>query len=171
MPENHPLQDKHVGRPDMPAGYGLTRVAGDQDLVAWSHVEEQLSAARNYWVASTRPDGHPHVMPVWGLWLEGAFLFSTDPQSRKGRNLSANPEVVVHLESGDDVVILEGAVELETDPAVLARADRAYFAKYEFHLTGEGAAPGTVYRLRPRVVFAWPESSFNTKATRWKFAG
>ncbi len=155
-------------RPDMPRGYGLSTVNGEEDLVAFTHVEERLRSARNYWVGSTRPDGRPHAMPVWGVWLEGAFFFSTDPLSRKGRNLAANPEIVVHLESGDDVVVLEGAVERETDPEMLRRADQAYWDKYQYHLVGDVGNPGLVYRLRPRTIFAWPESSFPQKATRWQ---
>jgi hypothetical protein len=153
----------------MPDGYGLAPVRGQNDLVAWQHVEEQLHRQRNYWVNSTRPDGRPHAMPVWGVWVDGSFYFSTDPQSRKGRNLAANPEVVIHLESGDDVVILEGRVMLFSDPTVLQTVDQAYFAKYQFHLTGDQAAPGVVYRLRPKVVFAWLEKNFSASATRWKF--
>ena len=153
----------------MPAGYGLAPVSGQNDLIAWERVEEQLRTKRNYWVGSTRPDGRPHAMPVWGVWLDGALYFSTDPHSRKGRNLAANPQVVIHLESGDDVVILEGRVVKMTDASILERADAAYYSKYQFHLAGELAAPGLVYQLRPRAAFAWLESSFPTSATRWKF--
>jgi PPOX class probable F420-dependent enzyme len=160
---------ERVGRPDMPGGYGLTPVNGQQDLVAWEHVEERLRASRNYWISSTRPDGQPHAMPVWGIWLDGAFYFSTDPHSRKGRNLAANPRVVMHLESGDDVVILEGQVVEVTDSAIQELADGVYHAKYDFHMIGPQAAPGLVYQLRPVVAFAWPESSFSTQATRWTF--
>jgi hypothetical protein len=164
-----PSEITQVGRPDMPSGYGLTPAIGQHDLVSWEYVEERLQASRSYWIGSTRPDGRPHAMPVWGIWMEGAFFFSTDPQSRKGRNLAANPAVVVHLESGDDVVILEGRVSEVTDKAILHVADQAYYSKYQFHLAGEQAPPGLVYQLRPRVVFAWLESSFPTRATRWKF--
>ena len=89
----------------MASGYGLAPLGGGNEQISWEAVEEKLRKARNYWVSSTRPDGRPHAMPVWGLWLAGAFFFSTDPQSRKGRNLAVNPNVVVHLESGDDVTI------------------------------------------------------------------
>ena len=67
-------------------------------------------AGRSYWVTTTRADGRPHAMPVWGLWLDGALWFSSDPDSVKGRNLAARPDAVVHLESGDEVCILDGRV-------------------------------------------------------------
>ena len=167
MPQSS--ENSPAGRPDMPTGYGLAPVNAQTDLMAWQHVEEQLRTKRNYWIGSTRPNGQPHAMPVWGVWLDGALYFSTDPKSRKGRNLAANPEVVMHLESGDDVVILEGRVAVAGDAAVLEKADQAYFSKYQFHLAGDQAAPGLVYELRPRKVLAWLESSFPTSATRWKF--
>ena len=156
----------NVDRPKMP-GYGLLAANEGAGLMAWDDAEEKLVTARNYWVATTRPDGRPHAAPVWGLWLEGAFYFGTSPGSRKGRNLAANPEVAVHLESGDDVVIFEGRAEQTSDPAVLARINPVYEEKYD--LEG-GAGEGPVYVVRPRVAFAWLERDFPGTATRWRFA-
>jgi hypothetical protein len=169
MPQNSLSAKARAGRPSVPASYGLKAVTSKEDLIPFEHVEERLESARNYWVASTRPDGRPHAMPVWGVWLAGAFFFSTDPESRKGRNLAANPEIVVHLESGDDVVILEGSVQIESDPAVLKAADASYHQKYAFRLVTDFEHPGLVYRLRPRSAYAWLESSYPDKATRWTF--
>jgi general stress protein 26 len=162
-------ENPRADRPDMPSGYGIQPVDNEKRLVPLSHIDEQMQKSRNYWVCTTRPDGSPHAMPVWGVWLEGGFFFSTDPQSRKGRNLAANPQIVVHLESGDDVVILEGVVERTADSALLKRADAAYFAKYQFHLAEDVDHPGLVYRLQARAAYTWFEKSFPTSATRWRF--
>src|SRR6266516_3335808 len=113
------MAEPTAGRPRMPDGYGSEQSA--TGLVPWQTVVERVAAARNYWLATTLPNGRPHAAPVWGLWLDGAFYFSTDPSSRKGRNLAAGPELVVHLESGDDVAILEGTAEPVADRALLAR--------------------------------------------------
>jgi pyridoxine/pyridoxamine 5'-phosphate oxidase len=158
----------HVSRPGMPEGYGMPAVTSLDDTVSWSWVDDQLTRARNYWIASSRPDGRPHAMPVWGIWLDGQLVFGTDRDSRKGRNIAQNPAVVVHLDSGDEVVILEGVAEEVTDGAVLDAADTAYHAKYDVHLV---SAPGAVviYAVRPKVAFAWLERDF-FKATRWRFA-
>jgi hypothetical protein len=94
-----------VGRPDIP-GYGI-RPDGE-GILPWSFVDERMANARNYWVATTRPDGRPHAMPLSGVWIDGSFCFGTGPGSRKARNLAENPHLVVHSESGDEVVILEG---------------------------------------------------------------
>src|SRR5579884_1076081 len=97
-------------RPAMPASYGLEPAAVEK-MVTWDDVVAKLAGARNYWVCTTRPDGRPHAAPVWGLWMDDALCFATDPASRKGRNLTARPACVVHLESGDDAVIIEGTAE------------------------------------------------------------
>jgi hypothetical protein len=160
-----------VERPGMAAGYGI-KPADPEKMLAWATVEAKLAAARNYWVCTARPDGRPHVAPIWGLWRDGALHFGTDPASRKARNLAANPELAVHLESGDDVVILEGAVELTEDPALIASIWPAYGEKYampQADLEQLAAMPSAIYRFRPRLAFAWLESSFPDTATRFRF--
>src|SRR5918912_177072 len=103
-----------AGRPRMPKGYGIR--TDDEGQLPWIWAEERLADARNYWIATTSPNRTPHVMPVWGVWLDGAVCFGTDRQSRKARNLAANPAVAVHLESGDEVVVLHGPAVKVTDP-------------------------------------------------------
>jgi hypothetical protein len=150
----------------MPVDYRIAKTAAGQ--LSWKRATEHLRRARNYWVSSTRPDGRPHAMPLWGVWLDGAFYFGTDRRSRKARNLAANPALVVHLESGDDTVILEGRAELVSDATLLSRIDGAYLAKYRLRLLGHPGELG-VYRLRPQLAFAWREKDFNRSATRWRF--
>ena len=116
-----------------------------------------------------RPDGRPHSIPVWGFWVDGALFFGTARASRKARNLAQNPAVSIHLESGDDVIILEGnAVEVDlTDTSRLPPLDAASRAKYKMPLM---ATPEVVlYSVRPRVVLAWTENNFPNNATRWQF--
>lgn len=162
------LNENARRRPYM-RNYGI--VAADAGLLAWDWVDEQLTRSRNYWICSTRPDGRPHAAPVWGVWHEGALYFSTDPGARKARNIERQPEIVVHLESGDDSVILEGAVEVITDRELLVQVGKAYALKYPpFDPIGDGT-PGLWYRLRPRTALAWMERDFPNTATRWDFAG
>lgn len=128
--------------------------SGEEGLLTWDHVQGRMEASRNYWIGTTRPDGRPHAAPVWGVWIDDALFFGTDPNSRKARNLRVNPEVVVHLESGDECVILEGAVEEESDPGLRRRAGEAYAAKYGFAALGGAKDGPPVYVLRPRVASA-----------------
>lgn len=159
------MAEPRRSRPHMP-GYGIS--AHDDGLQSWSRFEDRAAQSRNYWIVTVGDDGRPHVMPVWGLWLDGRVYFSTDPSSRKGRNLRARPDVVVHLESGDDVVIIEGAVEPVTDEAAIARFVEAYDAKYRFRPDPGNPAHG-VYSVRPRRGFSWLEQDYPKTATRWRW--
>jgi general stress protein 26 len=149
-------------RPGFDPGYGISDAPPE---ASWADVVARLASARNYWVASVRPDRRPHAMPIWGLWFDAAVVFGTSPSSRKARNLAANPEAVVHLESGDDVVILEGRVEVLSDTAALERFAAAYLEKYGVRVE---PVPGFL-ALRPRVAFTWREHDFPQSATRWRF--
>jgi PPOX class probable F420-dependent enzyme len=153
-------------RPSFDPGYGISETG--EGLLEWSWAEERLSASRNYWIATTRRDGRPHAIPVWGLWLDGAVVFGTNRSSLKARNLARDPRVIVHLESGDEVVILEGVVEEIAAAERLRAIERAYSAKYEFEsdLSGEGSV---TYELRPQTALAWTESDYPRTATRFEF--
>ena len=154
----------NTDRPHMP-GYGLQPPTPEAGLLPWSFVSDRMSSAWNYWLAAASTQGKPQAAPVWGIWVEEQFYFSTAARSRKARNLAANPQLVVHLESGDEVVILEGQVEEVAAGAWFDHLDQVYYAKYNVHLT----AQNPVYRLAAEKVFAWREQDFPTSATRWRF--
>jgi nitroimidazol reductase NimA-like FMN-containing flavoprotein (pyridoxamine 5'-phosphate oxidase superfamily) len=149
----------------MPKGYGIQ--SPEKGMLSWAEVTERLAAARNYWVSTTRPDGRPHVMSVWGVWIDGTFFFGTDGTSRKARNLAKNAAIAVHLESGDDVVILEGtAREMTHDSELVTAIDAAYQVKYGMRLSDCPGVP-FVCAVEPRVAFAWREKDYPSSATRW----
>ncbi|CAN5840503.1 pyridoxamine 5'-phosphate oxidase family protein [soil metagenome] len=100
------MSDVQVDRPVMPDGYGVPDTT--DGLLDWSVVDARLAAATEYWMATTRPDGRPHVVPRWGVWRDGQFFYDGSPQTRHARNLAGNAACALHLESGTDVVILEG---------------------------------------------------------------
>ena len=151
-------------RPGFEPGYGIHEDAPPTDEYPWSRAEDLLRDARNYWIGTTRADGRPHVIPVWGIWAEGGFVFGTSPDSVKGRNIKRNPEIVMHLESGDDVVIIEGPVEMTQDPDFLGRIGPVYNEKYDLDMEWKGA-----FVLRPTKALTWLESEYPKTATRWIF--
>ena len=128
-------------------------------------VQERMADAWNYWLATVTHEGNPHAAPLWGIWVEDQFYFSTGASSRKGHNLAHNPNAVVHLESGDETVILEGVVEPVAPGPLFDELDRQYYDKYDVHLT----ADNPVYGLAASKAFAWRERDFPTSATRWLF--
>lgn len=104
-------------------------------------------------------------MPVWGLWLDDAVVFSTHPRSRKGRNLARDPRVAIHLESGDEVVIVEGRAEpLRLDDRI---AD-TYGEKYGYRPDPDVRTEGW-FRVSPKIAYAWLESEYPKTATRFLF--
>lgn len=162
------LKPVRRSRPAMP-NYGITPKA--EGLLDWEWVQQRLVAAHNYWICTTRPDGRPHAAPVWGGVVDGEVYFGTDKQSVKARNLTANPAVVVHLESGDEAVIIEGRAEPATDQTKLARLAEQYAPKYDWRLEPDsetGRYEG-FWVVRMERVFAWLEKDFPNTATRWEF--
>lgn len=151
------------------------RIAGgylSPKLLAWPWAEARLVESRNYWVTTVTARGAPHARPVWGVWLEDRFYFSSG--SRIRRNLERCSDVGVNLESGDECVILEGvAASLDREDAI-QRVTEAYNAKYHWNLEPK---PGEFFEVRPRVVFGWlcdgsgrdGGALFSQTATRWLF--
>jgi nitroimidazol reductase NimA-like FMN-containing flavoprotein (pyridoxamine 5'-phosphate oxidase superfamily) len=158
------MSEPKADRPYMP-GYGISE--SEEGMLPWSWAEEHLAVTRNFWVASTRPDGRPHLMPVWAVWIDDALYFSTARTSTKARNLFANPNCAISTEHGNEAVILEGTVEHEENHDTLRPVWDAYKAKYDWGMEGE-----SMFVLRPKVVFAFIETAeqFSTAATRWRFA-
>ncbi len=154
-------------RPDMPH-YGVMPDAVD-GMLSWDWVAERMSVARNYWLCTTRADGQPHAAPVWGAWYSGAFYFGTDENSVKAANIRRDPRVVMHLDSGDDVVIFEGELSLaQLSAEDMSRLDAIYTKKYDLSPELE-TSDSLVFQLHPRKVMAWREKDFPSSATAWRF--
>lgn len=165
-----PARKPRASRPQSP-GYGLPK--NKKGLLPWKWATDRLSTSKQYWVATVRPDGRPHVMPIWGLWQDGAFLFSTGSQSRKARNLDENPHCVVCNEDSEEAVVVEGVAERLRDPASVRDFIRGLEKKYRYDLSGmaegmtELAEP--VFVVRPCTAFGLWEKKFVETATRWQF--
>ncbi|HEY7782983.1 MAG TPA: pyridoxamine 5'-phosphate oxidase family protein [Ktedonobacterales bacterium] len=163
--EAHAGGAPRASRPRAPAPYAFSGPGAGQ--LPWSHAVERLERARYYWLATTRPDGRPHVTPLWGAWVDGALYLDGHPSSRWARNLSANPAASVHLESGDDVLIVEGVVaDVTVEPLLGQRIVAAWIAKYQ-RLAPKPSDDG-IFRLRPRAARGWSTESL-TDGTRWEF--
>lgn len=150
-----------VDRPVMPDGYGVESAG---DFLKWEEITDRLAGARNYWLSTSRPGGQPHVVPRWGVWLDDAFWYDGSPETRHVKNLAANPLCVLHLESGDEVTIVEGRsvasvpVGGELGERLSAEYGRKYAPTYE---PGPDAwsdeIAGGLRVLRPAKVIAWTD--------------
>ena len=155
-------------RPHMP-GYELLDAASGSGLLPWTWAKERLVNSRNYWIGTVSVDGQPHSMPVWGVWIDDALYFSTADNSRKARNLTANPRCTATTEYASEAVIVEGSAQIVTDEAALSRFKAAYDPQYEWDMD---LSTGPIFAITPRVAFGFIESAteFQGSATRWRFS-
>lgn len=145
-------------------GYGVVPADQGEGLLPFGWAQRRLADARVYWLATVRPDGRPHVMAVWAVWLDGELGFSTGRRSRKARNLAADPRCTMAVEPAEtEAVVVDGTASEVTDPERLARLAEAYRAKYGMDPTELGEP---LFALRPDTVFGFDEH-FERSATRW----
>src|SRR6266487_2038767 len=128
----------------------------------WAQAGACLAQAPTYWLATVRPGGRPHLVPVLGVWADGAPHFVANTGSRKAQNLASNAHCVIAV-SGDGLdVVIEGEAAQIHDEPTLVRVAEAYASKYDWHVTvREGAfhdtqgaptagpPPYQVYRVGP----------------------
>jgi hypothetical protein len=152
------------------AGSAPRRIRGH---LPWEATDLRLGSARSMIVATTRPDGRPHAMPVWFCWLDRRLYFITARTTQKARNLAVQGWVVAHAGDGDDVLFIEGPTQRITDAAELDRVDAAYRGKYIDPVSGATASifdnpADDLYRLDPWRIVTW---MYGTVAgwTEWRF--
>ncbi len=104
-------------------------------------------------------------MPVWGVWLENSFYFSTGRLSRKSKNLSQNPSCVVCPENASEAVILEGTAYELREKSLRARFVAVYKKKYDWDMAD---TKEPIYEVRPSVIFGIAEDA-GANPTRWRF--
>jgi Pyridoxamine 5'-phosphate oxidase len=153
-----------ASRPHMP-GYGMP--TGTKGLLAWAWAEKRLRTSHNYYLMTVRPDATPHAMPVWGIWVEGCFYFSTGAQSVKARNLAANTSCIVCTDNPAEAVIVEGTASTLEDAARLGVLAPHYAQKYKSFTLDPKMGP--IFEVRPRVAFGLREKTFKA-STRWTFS-
>jgi uncharacterized pyridoxamine 5'-phosphate oxidase family protein len=157
-------------RPHIP-GYGLPK--SKKGLLPWKWAADRLKKSRQYWIATTRPDGRPHVMVVWALWMDGFIYFSTGADTVKAKNLAKNAHCTMCTENSAEAVIVEGMIETERNVGTIRKYVPLYEKKYKFKLGEMGenliALKDPLFYLRPKVAFGFWEKKFAPSATRWIF--
>jgi hypothetical protein len=123
----------------------------EHEPLTWSWVDEQLAAAGTYWLA-TRGPGHPHPRPVWGIW-HGQRLHLSVGSPTVLRAARQDPAITVHLDSGTDVVIVEGLTGTAAQPATAPELVDRYNRKYDWDY--QIAHYGDLMVVQPTTVLAW----------------
>jgi hypothetical protein len=138
-------------------------------LLEWEWVDGQLAKAGTYWVVA-RTHGHPHPRPVWGVWRNCQLYLSIGtPVTR--RAVAADPAVTVHLDSGTDVVIVEGrAISYAEDHEAIADYDRKYDWTYDV------SEYGPLTCVEPETILAWRTAGWAGRDSfqqtgRWRLTG
>lgn len=153
-------------RPHVP-GYGIPE--STDGLLDWSWAAERLERAKIYWLATADSEATPHLIPIWGSWVDGRWYVEGGP-TRWQRNLRANPKLAITVQSDREIVIVEGAAReiVAPEPELAARILDGY-AKYQPDYVADPAnwSAGGLWELRPSKAFAW--SVFPDDTTRFHF--
>lgn len=112
----------------------------------------RLESERNVWLATVRPSGKPHLVPIWFVWVDDRFWICTSA-STKTRNIAANSLVSVALESGDDPIVAEGTAIVHTSTYPRAVAE-AFADKFDWDIT-QPASDGSYDALIEIRVDRW----------------
>lgn len=152
-------------------GYGILASDEGTGLLSWRQAEPRLARSHDYWLASTWPDGRPHVMPVWGVWDGTALWFSSSDRSRKIANLKRDPRCVATTDDALDPIIIEGKAEVVTAESDIARFLDLLNAKYDvdYQLDFLDPTVNATVRISPYTAFALLHSDFVGSPTRWHF--
>ena len=97
-------------------------------------LDQRLRTERNIWLATVRPDGSPHLTPIWFAWVDGRAYVCTVESNVKTRNVRANPHIMFSLESGDAPAVAEAIVDVPQRPYPRSVVD-AFAAKFEWDIT------------------------------------
>lgn len=169
-----------MAAPD-PVAEKLPSNADHDAPTTWEEGRKHLADGMWYWLATVRPDGAPHVMPVLSVWVDEAQYFVAHPSSRKAQNLAQDGRCVLTVGDESAHIVLEGEARRVTDDDALERVAGVYAKKYDWHprpVDGRfdadygaptaGEPPYDVYEIIPRVVFGFGmDESFSP--TRWRF--
>jgi hypothetical protein len=150
-------------------GYGILGPDEGTGLLPWTWAEDRLVSSHDYWLATVTSTGAPHVMPVWGVWHDASAWFSSSGQSRKTRNLTADPRAVITTDNPLEPVVVEGRVERVTDNGLIEDFTRVVNSKYDTDYPTSFFVDNACFRLVPQRAFSLDEADFVGSPTRWTF--
>jgi nitroimidazol reductase NimA-like FMN-containing flavoprotein (pyridoxamine 5'-phosphate oxidase superfamily) len=182
MTAHEPLSTEPMVRSDADRWYVGSEDAPGATTTTWAKARGYVEGSTaTYWLATQRPNGAPHVMPVLGVWTDGRLFFSAGERTRKARNLARDPRCVVTVEEEPIDLVIEGEASIVRDEATLARVADAFASTAGWRVSvrqgalhdAEGAPtagppPYDVYEVRPTVAFGLPIGE-GVIPTRWRF--
>lgn len=173
MIATRPAQEKNLD------GYG-------NEPLEWARVMGALKqagaldaadAGGRTWLATTRRDGRPHVMPVGAIWDQGSFYFTAGAGTQKAKNLSHDPRCTITVAAPGTDIVVEAEAHRVTDDGELRRVaelfgdwgptvrDGAFW--HEYSAPSAGPPPWDLYEVTPHTVYALATAE-PSGATRWR---
>ncbi len=179
--ELKPVSEKNI------AAYGLPPIAWERAVERLREEWRQqappemdgVPEPHTHWLATTRPDGRPHVVPIGAVWHDNRFYFSSGDGTRKSRNLAQNPNCAITLAAKGLDLVLEGKATKVNDEAKLRRLAEVFASggwaptvrdgafHDEFSAPSAGPPPWYVYEFTPHTVFGQATAE-PYGATRWR---
>jgi hypothetical protein len=174
---------------DAPAGEAIprrgrgTEGTGDERPLTWEDAQQRLSRGGWFWLTTIRPDGAPHVRPLFAVWSDAAIYVASKDTARKSRNLAGEARCTLAHDAGDAHLVVEGVARRVDDEPTLRRVSDAYQSTYEWPTTPSGGKldaeygaptsggpPYDVYEITPTKVIAFPTyDGAGFEPTRWRF--
>lgn len=150
----------------------------------WSRPHDLLAVIATtettFFLGTVRPDGRPHSAGIGALWFDGDLYLVSGPETRKSRNLAANPACTISVRLEGIDLTLEGEVRRVTDQPTLEQLAQLYResgwpAEVEgdaftapFSAPSAGPPPWYLYRFTFHTAFGVATAEPNG-ATRWRF--
>jgi Pyridoxamine 5'-phosphate oxidase len=162
----------------------LDTIYGSQ-TIPWSRPRDILAAGAlgadaSFFLGTVRPDGRPHAAGIGAAWYEGELYFQCGPETRKARNIAANPACTISASLPGIDLVFEGEARRVTDAATL-EAIAAIFREsgWSVQVDGDtftapysapsaGPPPWHLFRVATHTVFGVATAEPHG-ATRWRF--
>ena len=156
--------------------YGLEPIPWSRALEALESTEPTQSS----FIATTRPDGRPHLAGIGALWDDGTVYFVSGAGTRKSRNVVENANCAISMALKGIDLVFEGVARRVTDDQTLQRIAKRYGDQgwpavvkdgaftYDYSAPSAGPPPWDLYTVRPATVFGVLASEPGG-ATRWRF--
>jgi hypothetical protein len=172
MPERQPMETTNLDR------YGNAPLpwSRPRDILAGSVPGPEVAM----FLSTTQPDGRPHTPGIGALWYDGDLYFTSNPDTRKSRNLAANSACTIAMRLPGIDVVFEGEAARTTDAATLEAVTALYreggwpaevagdAITAPFSAPSAGPPPWHLYRFTFDTVFGVANEEPNG-ATRWRF--
>ena len=162
----------------------LDTIYGSQPI-PWSRPRDLLDAGAfgrgaACFLGTVRPDGRPHAAGVGAAWYDGDLYFQCGPETRKARNVAANPACTISAslegidlvfegdaQRVDDAPTLEGVAVIYREGGWPVQVEGDTFTA-PYSAPSAGPAPWHLFRLSARTVFGVATAE-PYGATRWRF--